>query len=104
MISGLPKFKIMVNKLKEEYPTLPTFVGKDILSFKEATKYLDLSESSLYKLTSELKISFSKPNGGKLYFEKADLDNWMIQNKSKSVVEVENEILEKSIKNGRSKI
>jgi len=51
-----------------------------------------------------LKISFSKPNGGKLYFEKVDLDNWMIQNKSKSVVEVENEILEKSIKNGRSKI
>lgn len=97
MISGLLKFKIMVNKLKEEYPTLPTFVGKDILSFKEATQYLDLSESSLYKLTSESKISFSKPNGGKLYFKKSDLDNWMLQNENKSVDALE-EVLFKNLK------
>ena len=64
---------------------LPTFVGKDILSFKEASQYLDLSESSLYKLTSNSRITFHKPNGGKLYFKKSDLDQWMLQNESKSV-------------------
>ncbi len=79
------------NKLNK-YPMLPAFVGKDILSFKEASHYLDLSESSLYKLTSDLKITFHKPNGGKLYFKKSDLDKWMLQNESKSVVEVENDI------------
>lgn len=71
--------------LDKEYSMLPTFVGKNILSLREAALYLDLSESSIYKLTSESKISFSKPNGGKLYFKKADLDNWMLQNESKSI-------------------
>lgn len=80
-------------KLKEEYPMLPTFVGKDILSFQEAIQYLDLSESSLYKLTSDSKITFHKPNGGKLYFRKSDLDNWMLQNENKSVQDTEFEIL-----------
>ncbi|MDN4013458.1 helix-turn-helix domain-containing protein [Chryseobacterium gambrini] len=64
---------------------LPDYVAKDILSSKEAAQYLDLSESSLYKLTSESKITFHKPNGGKLYFKKSDLDNWMLQNESKSI-------------------
>lgn len=68
-----------------EYPMLPAFIGKDILSFKEAAQYLDLSESSLYKLTSDSRITFHKPNGGKLYFKKSDLDKWMLQNESKSV-------------------
>lgn len=89
----------MVNKLKEEYPTLPTFVGKDILSSKEAAQYLDLSESSLYKLTSESKITFHKPNGGKLYFKKSDLDNWMLQNENKSVQDTEFEILKNVSRN-----
>lgn len=92
----------MVKNLKEEYPMLPTFVGKDILSFQEAIQYLDLSESSLYKLTSDSKITFYKPNGGKLYFKKLDLDYWMLQNEIKSVEKLENEILEKSFKNGRN--
>lgn len=55
---------------------------KQILSFKEAVSYLDVSKSFLYKLTSKKEIKFSKPNGGKIYFKKADLDEWMLQNTS----------------------
>jgi excisionase family DNA binding protein len=65
---------------------------KEILSFKEALIYLDASESLLYKLVSNRAITFSKPNGGKLYFKKTDLDDWMTQNESKSVRVLENEI------------
>lgn len=83
----------MENHKLNEYPVFPPFVGKDILSFKEAAQYLDLSESSLYKLTSESKITFHKPNGGKLYFKKCDLDNWMLQNENKSVQDTEFVIL-----------
>lgn len=80
-------------------PILPNFVGKEILSFQEAIQYLDLSESSLYKLTSDSKITFFKPNGGKLYFKKTDLDNWMLQNESKSVEMLEEELMSKINKN-----
>lgn len=65
---------------------------KDILSFREALIYLDVSESFLYKLTSKRAIEFTKPNGGKLYFKKSDLDNWMMQNESSSKVELEQEV------------
>ncbi len=66
---------------------------KLILTTGEACKYLDLSKSSLYKMTYKKKIPFSKPNGGKMYFRKEDLDNWMLSNKSNSTDELENEVL-----------
>lgn len=65
---------------------------KEILSFKEALVYLDVSKSFLYKLTSSRAITFSKPNGGKLYFKKSDLSAWMAQNVLKSTRVLEEEI------------
>lgn len=65
---------------------------KEILSFREALVYLDVSESFLYKLTSKRAIEFTKPNGGKLYFKKSDLDNWMMQNESTTKKELEQEV------------
>lgn len=73
---------------------LQMVANKEILSFKEAVTYLDVSESLLYKLTSNRSISFSKPNGGRIYFKKSDLDNWMLQNVSQSINALENEVLD----------
>lgn len=72
---------------------------KQILSFSEATIYLDISKSFLYKITSSRSIPFAKPNGGKIYFKKTDLDNWMLSNTSKSVSIAELEILNHLKKN-----
>ncbi len=63
-----------------------------IFNTEETCEYLKISKSSLYKMTSKRKIPFSKPNGGKMYFKKEDLDNWMLSNKSKSTEELENEM------------
>lgn len=81
-------------------------VHKEILSFKEAIFYLDVSESFLYKLTSKKSIPFTKPNGGKIYFLKKDLDKWMLQNMSITMEQKEEEILDylrKNSKNGKQK-
>jgi excisionase family DNA binding protein len=67
-------------------------IHKEILSFREALIYLDVSQSLLYKLTSNKAITHSKPNGGKLYFKKSDLDKWMIQNESKSLRVLQEEV------------
>lgn len=74
---------------------------KAILSFKEALVYLDISSSSLYKLTSQRAIRYFKPNGGKIYFKKIDLDNWMLQNENNSLSNIENELILKISENGR---
>ncbi len=65
---------------------------KQILSFKEAMSYLDVSKSFLYKLTSKKEIKFSKPNGGKVYFKKTDLDEWMLKNTSTTQSELREEM------------
>lgn len=65
---------------------------KEILSFKEALVYLDVSESLLYKLTSNKALTFYKPNGGKLYFKKSDLHDWMTKNEIKSILVLEDEV------------
>ena len=66
---------------------------KDILSFREATVFMDVSPSLLYKLTSRNEISYTKPNGGRIYFKKSDLNNWMLQNSFQSTDSLESEVL-----------
>lgn len=65
---------------------------KQILSFKESIEFMDVSKSFLYKMTSEGKINFFKPNNGKVYFKREDLENWMMQNEVKSITSLEESI------------
>ncbi|KUG26668.1 hypothetical protein ASZ90_003490 [hydrocarbon metagenome] len=59
-----------IEKLLEERKTKP-------LNLVEAAKYLSISQSHLYKLTSQRKILNHKPNGKYLYFYKDELDEWV---------------------------
>ena len=51
---------------------------KEVLGSKEASVYLGLSLGYLYKLTGKSKIAAYKPNDGKLYFRRMDLNRWML--------------------------
>jgi len=59
------------------------------LTLEEAARYLDLSTSTLYKMTSSNKICFYKPNGKRIYFAKSELDTWLLRNPVKTEAEVE---------------
>ena len=67
------------------------FLTKNVLSFDEASKFLNLSKSYLYKLTSGNLIPHYKPLGKMLYFEKADLEAWLRQNPIKTQMQIEQE-------------
>ncbi len=82
-----------MNRYEEKSEWLQRIAQKQILSFNEALIFLDVSKSFLYKLVSKRGINFTKPNGGKLYFKKSDLENWMLQSESKSVGVLEDEML-----------
>ena len=60
----------------------------DPIPFSQAAKYLGLSHSSLYKLTSAKKISHWKPGGKLVFFSKQDLDNYVWQNRVSSESEI----------------
>ena len=67
------------------------FLQKNVLSFDEASKFLNLSKSYLYKLTSGNLIPHYKPQGKMLFFERADLEAWLRQNPIKTQVQIEQE-------------
>ena len=50
------------------------------LNFVQAAQYLSISQSHLYKLTSQRKIPFHKPTGKYLYFFRSELDLWIVNN------------------------
>ena len=74
---------------------------KAILSLKEAAEYMGVSESTLYKMTSARTITFYKPNNGKIYFKRVDLNNGMLQNEVTSVTQREEDITAKIRKDGK---
>lgn len=61
---------------------------KEILTLEEASRYLGLSKSNLYKKTSLNTIPFYKPNGKIIYFNRSDLDLYMLSNRQATVDEI----------------
>lgn len=67
------------------------YQSKSVLNFEEASQFLGLSKSYLYKLTSGRVIPHYKPQGKMLYFEKSELEAWLRQNPIKTEEQIEME-------------
>ncbi|WP_394698104.1 helix-turn-helix domain-containing protein [uncultured Draconibacterium sp.] len=67
---------------------------KKVLSFKEAAIYLDVSHSYLYKLTSQGRIPYFKPQGEKIYFDLSMLESWQKKNYQITQDEIEKKAIE----------
>ena len=76
-------------------------IAKKVLSFDEGAKYLGVSKSHLYKLTSSCKIPHYKPNGKHIKFDIIELDNWMMQNRIKTMKEIDQEASSYMIRKGK---
>jgi excisionase family DNA binding protein len=63
--------------------------SKDVLSFQEFLQYTGITKSFAYKLTSNNKIKFSKPNGKLIFFKKSDVDNWLLSKPNKTADELD---------------
>lgn len=58
--------------------------NKEILSVEELEKYTGFKKSYIYHLVHFSKIPYSKPNGKYLFFQKSEIDEWLLKNKSLS--------------------
>ncbi|MDM1377038.1 helix-turn-helix transcriptional regulator [Myroides marinus] len=58
--------------------------NKEILSVEELEKYTGFKKSYIYHLVHFNKIPYSKPNGKYLFFQKFEIDEWLLKNKSLS--------------------
>ncbi|MBL1262461.1 helix-turn-helix transcriptional regulator [Candidatus Methylomicrobium oryzae] len=63
--------------------------NKNTLTLDECAAYTGLSLSHLYKLTSSGEIPHYKPRGKMLYFDRAEIDTWLRQNRVSTRAEIE---------------
>jgi excisionase family DNA binding protein len=65
---------------------------KEFLTVEDATVYLQLSKSCLFKMTSKREVPFYKPGGKKIYFKKSEIDEWITNSKIESIIDIETEV------------
>ena len=76
--------------------------AKNVLNFDDAVVITGLSKSHLYKLTCTHQIPHYKPNGKQIYFDRAELEAWMKQNRVATQLEAEQQAINYVVKNGHS--
>lgn len=69
------------------------YTQKNVFTFEECKKYTGLSSSHLYKLTSRGLIPHFKPQGKYIYFDRIELEKWLLRNPVKLQEEIEQEAI-----------
>ncbi len=77
----------------EELINRQTLQNKTIFTIAELIIYTGFSKHYIYKLTSQKKIPFSKPNGKNIFFKKSDVDNFFLSNPQATIDEIEEEAI-----------
>ena len=85
----MENLNIILNKLTAIESLLEVTNQTKPLTLQEAAKFLNLSQSHLYKLTSEHKIPHFKPSGKKIYFDKSELIQWLKRKPARTQEETE---------------
>jgi excisionase family DNA binding protein len=76
----------------QELKNLALLSAKQALTMNDVSLLTGLSKSHIYKLTCSKKIPYYKSQGGKLtYFDKDELNKWLLQHRVKTSDEVEQE-------------
>ena len=97
-----PDITEQLNQLRQKLDE-HSLLMKEVLTFKEACFHLDLSSSHLYKLTSKKKIPHYCPQGGRLYFKRSELDEWLLRNRISTQDEIEKQAANYLIQKGKVK-
>jgi len=73
----------------EKAIVLATLASKCVLTFEEVANYIGVSKSHLYKMTMLKTIPHYKPRGKMVYFDRLELDSWLLQNRISTADEIE---------------
>lgn len=82
----------MSEELREQLNRIERYsllAAKNVLCLDDVALLTGLSKSHLYKLTCNHQIPHYKPNGKQIYFDRAELEEWMKQNRIATADEIE---------------
>jgi len=81
----------------EQLLTAQSLQNKTVLNIDEVSQFTGLSKLYLYKLTSKNEIPHSKPNGKNVFFNKSEIENWLLRNRQATNEELEEEAINYSV-------
>lgn len=83
------EFTLLNNRLDRiEQNTL--LGAKNVLTLDEVALVTGLSKGHIYRLTSTHGIPHYKPNGRNLYFNKNEVEEWLLRNRVDTIEEINN--------------
>ena len=82
-----PEIKEQLDRI-EQYSLI---AAKNVLNIKEAAIILGMTVRGVRENVRKHILPCYKPNINLLYFKKSELEDWMMQNRSKSMAEIESE-------------
>lgn len=66
---------------------------KKVLTVDEAARYMGISKSTLYKMMMRREIPYSKPNGKVCFFDRVELEAWLMSNRQSTAAELQDSAL-----------
>lgn len=70
-----------INARLDRIERLVTMGSKDMLTIEDVCLITGFSAKRIYDLTSKKKIPYYKPLGGKVFFDKTEIENWLRSNR-----------------------
>lgn len=81
-----------LNRFADEVATRTILCTKEVLTSDEATRYMGISKSYLYKLTMRGEIPHYKPMGKMCYFNRKELEQWLQSNRCATSAEIDGRV------------
>ena len=81
-------------EIKEQLDRIEQYsliAAKNVLNIQEAAIILGMTVEGVRYNVRNNRLPYYKPNINRLYFKKSELEDWMMQNRSKSMAEIESE-------------
>jgi len=93
----------MQEKIIEKLNNLETLFiqQKTVLNLEEVAAFTGLSKSCIYKKTSTAAIPCYKPNGKQIYFNRNEIEKWLLSNRKATSEEIETDAINYCLTNKR---
>lgn len=78
----------MLQRLSDLISEKTIICSKSVLTADEAAKYMGVSKSTLYKMTMKRVVPFCKPNGKLCFFDRVELEQWLLRNRVATADEI----------------
>jgi excisionase family DNA binding protein len=77
-------------KTGKQVEIMPVAYSNELMNVQQVAEYLSLSVQTIYGLVHKMEIPNAK-RGKRLYFKRAEIDDWISQSRRKTIAEIEQE-------------